>query len=412
MELKNKNSDLFDFCASLIMILAASGCFLLCQKTKAESTSNIQESITSLQKKINQEEVAKKDLEKELNQIQYSVNATQQEIKKTQQYINEASVNISRHEEEIKLLEEKVDIEKAILASLLRELYYSQDTMALTLALSAQDSSQVFSNSDHLKSLEEKILDMVDEMRNTRVSIENNKSKLEETKEEHEKLLDLKQNQQEDLLDAKVETQGDIKEKEATIAELQAKLDKLRSNLSSYLGKAYNAKDIEDAANFAAKATGVRKDFIMGMLVVESDLGRFTGGCLAKDSRMSGNRLTLFQNICDELDYNWKTRKVSCPPKGYKGTGGAMGVAQFMSDTWMGYKSSISSKTGHNPPDPWNLTDGVMAMGLKLARGGASSKSGECNAAKLYLSGTTSSKYNWYCQKVLYWANNYQRLLD
>ena len=88
-----------------------------------------------------------------------------------------------------------------------------------------------------------------------------------------------------------------------------------------------------------------------------------------------------------------------------------MGVAQFMSDTWVGYKSSISSKTGHNPPDPWNLTDGVMAMGLKLARGGASSKKGECNAAKLYLSGTTNSKYNWYCEKVLYWADNYEAKL-
>ena len=127
---------------------------------------------------------------------------------------------------------------------------------------------------------------------------------------------------------------------------------------------------------------------------------------------MSSYRLGIFKDICEELDYKWKTRKVSCPPSGYKGTGGAMGVAQFMSDTWLGYKKSIASLTGHNPPDPWNLTDGVVAMALKLAKGGATKKSGECNAAKLYLSGTTSSKYNWYCTKVLYWADNYESKLN
>lgn len=413
MELKNKNSDLFGFLAFFFSIAFLFGCccfnFFI---ARAQSTSDIQENISDIQKKINQEEAEKKALEKELNQIQTSVNITQVEIKKTQGFINETSATIGRHEEEINLLEKKVNLEKAILAGLLRETYYSQNSLVLTLALEVENPSQFLGSNDHLESLEEKIVDLIDEMKNTRLNIEKNKVKLEESKEEHEQLLALKQDQQQDLLGEKVETQGDIREKEATIAELQAKLAKLRSNLSSFLGKAYNAKDISDAASFAAKATGVRKDFIMGMLVVESDLGRFTGGCTATESKMSSYRLGIFKDICSELDYNWKKQKVSCPPKGYKGTGGAMGVAQFMPDTWTGYKSSIASNTGHNPPDPWNLTDGVTAMGLKLARGGATKKSGECNAAKLYLSGTTSSKYNWYCQKVLYWADNYERLLD
>jgi len=92
-----------------------------------------------------------------------------------------------------------------------------------------------------------------------------------------------------------------------------------------------------------------------------------------------------------------------------------MGVAQFMPDTWKSYESSIASVTGHNPPDPWNLTDGVTAMALKLAKvSGVTSheKSAEKDAAKLYLSGTTSSKYDWYGERVLYWADNYEKLLD
>ena len=62
-----------------------------------------------------------------------------------------------------------------------------------------------------------------------------------------------------------------------------------------------------------------------------------------------------------------------------------MGAAQFMSDTWgdpyckknkntCGYADSIASATGHYFPDPWDLTDGVVAMALKLENDGANEK--------------------------------------
>ena len=52
-----------------------------------------------------------------------------------------------------------------------------------------------------------------------------------------------------------------------------------------------------------------------------------------------------------------------------------------------------------------------VAMALKLAKVPGVTKhkeSAECDAAKLYLSGTTSSSYDWYCDKVLYWADHYE----
>lgn len=369
------------------------------------------DSINDIEKDIEKQESALNKLNQELNSINSSVNSTQAQINKTEEMIKEAVENINRKKKELELLSGRIDIQKEMLKNLLQEFYYNQKEPILYSILNENDLSRIFSEADHIITLNQKVYDTVEDIKKSKEEVQTQAKEIEENKEDHEKLLDMKEDQRTALLSEKYETVGDINEKEATLEELNAKLSKLRSNLSGYLGKAYNAKDVEDAARFASKASGVRKDFILGMLVVESDLGRFTGGCYAKDSRMSGNRLKLFKSICSELDYKWEKRKVSCPPRGYTGTGGAMGVAQFMSDTWMGYKSSISSKTGHNPPDPWNLTDGVMAMGLKLARGGATKKSGECNAAKLYLSGTTNSKYNWYCQKVLYWANNYESKL-
>lgn len=396
----------------LLVAILAVAAVCCCQILYGSNFVFASDSIKDLENKIEKQEAAKAKLEQDLANIQKSVYTTQSEIKNTETLIKKAIENIESSKKELKFASERIELQKEVLKGLIQEFYYKQKQPIVYSVLDESDLSKFFSENDHLTTLNQKVYNLIEEIKQSKEEIEKKTKEIEETKEDHEKLLDLKQDQQQDLLEAKTGTQQDIAEKEATIGELQAKLDKVRSNLSGYLGKSYNAGDIEDAARFASKATGVRKDFILGMLVVESDLGRFTGGCYAKDSRMSGTRLKLFKSICSELDYGWEKRKVSCPPKSYKGTGGAMGVAQFMSDTWMGYKSSISSKTGHKPPDPWNLTDGVMAMGLKLAKGGATSKSGECNAAKLYLSGTTSSKYNWYCKKVLYWADNYESKLN
>jgi peptidoglycan hydrolase CwlO-like protein len=371
-----------------------------------------QKSIKDIQKKIDSQEKEKTQLEQELAQIQKSVNTSRSDIARTQALIAQVEESISQKESEIDNLNSKIQFQKEALKLLIQEAYYAKQESLVDFILKEDDLLSAWTKIDDVISLNQKITDLINDINDSKNNIREDRQNLLQSKSDHEKLLTMKSAQQKVLVSDKIETQDEIAEKEATIQELQDKLSKLQSNLSGFLGKSYNTQDIEDAAKFASKAAGVRKDFLMGMLTVESDLGNFTGGCYAKDSRMSGNRLTLFKKIADELNYDWKKRKVSCPPKNYKGTGGAMGVAQFMSDTWMGYKSSISSNTGHNPPDPWNLTDGVMAMALKLARGGATSKSGECNAAKLYLSGTTSSKYQWYCKQALYWADNYEKKLN
>ena len=104
--------------------------------------------------------------------------------------------------------------------------------------------------------------------------------------------------------------------------------------------------------------------------------------------------------------------KVSCALS--YGIGGAMGIAQFMPTTWTGYEARISGATGHNPPDPWNLVDGITGMAIKLKNDGAGSKSGEKNAAARYYCGSNINRSicQNYAKKVLYWADNYKTLLD
>ncbi|HMN19040.1 MAG TPA: lytic murein transglycosylase [Candidatus Moranbacteria bacterium] len=190
--------------------------------------------------------------------------------------------------------------------------------------------------------------------------------------------------------------------------------------------------ELEKAVDEAVAVTGIRKDFLMGMLVVESDLGRNQGQCTysqveeqALDSHKKGKlsvkawrtfekRREIIKRFSKELGYDYHKVLVSCNPSNYAGTGGALGIAQFMPDTWLEYEERIARHTGAENPDPWNFRHGVMAMALKLSDVPGVKEHethSERNAAKLYLSGTTSYAYNWYANQILYWAANYRSLV-
>lgn len=190
-------------------------------------------------------------------------------------------------------------------------------------------------------------------------------------------------------------------------------------------------EQVEEAAEFASQKTGVRKDFLLGMLVVESDLGRKTGECSygeveegALEAYSNGQlsyrayntfigRREIVKDLARKLDYEYENMQVSCNPERYAGTGGAMGIGQFMPDTWMLFQDKVGEIVGKETPDPWDIRDGVVAMALLLADTQGVTEHdyyAERNAAKMYLSGTTSYQYEWYANQIMYWAQNHRRI--
>lgn len=398
--------------------LSASAADLATSTTNQDAVDETKDDISDLQKKIDREQKAKKLLEQNLGKIQGAVASTLGEINKTKSVITDAEKNISRKEAEIKNMNDKLELQKSMLKSLLQETYYNQSQPILNVVLTSANFADVFSNSDHLLTVEDKIREVSADIIETKSQIEQDKTQLAEVKEKHEDILDEKVDKKQELVAVQADVQDDIEKKDATIGELNAKLAELKNDLSSLLGKNLSTNDIVEAAGIASKATGVRKDFILGELVVETNLGTFTGGCTYKNIRMKPADKAAFLTLAAELEKayggNYKNKKLSCSP-GY-GYGGAMGVAQFMPTTWTGYKSYIASATGHNPPDPWSVIDGVMGMARKLANGGATSKSGEKLASKRYYCGGPSSPYwnnkcNTYASNVQYWADNYEKKL-
>jgi len=155
-------------------------------------------------------------------------------------------------------------------------------------------------------------------------------------------------------------------------------------------------------------------------LRVESGLGTNVGGGKYKTD-MNPSQWDTFKNICKELGLDANKMPVSrraCynsnASDGCGGWGGAMGPAQFMPSTWMGYKSQVEKATGHKPANPWDLEDSLVAMGLKLGSVDGV-KSGDrkawAKAAGMYLAGSNWERYSWYSDRVLYYTDGFKKIM-
>lgn len=404
----------------------------------AEETTNNQEEIDQIkdeaeeiEEKIKKTEKALAKDQQTLGQIQGAVTSTVKEINKTQSVILETEKNISRKEAEIKNMTDKIELQKEVLKGLLQETYYNQTQPVLKIVLTNTNLSDVFSDTDHLLTVEDKIKEISSEIAEAKSKVQQDKSELASIKEEHEEILDEKVDKKQELVAVQSDVLEKIESKEATLSKLQKQLSELQGDLNALSGKSYNAKDIREAVEFASGKTGVPEGVLYGFLKMETNLGANTGKCTYKEVEkvavanykrlLKSNkkwqasidllykRQDLFYDLVDDLGYS-KDKKVSCTPnpKNYIGQGGGMGIPQFMSDVWKGYSPRISANTGHKTPDPWDLTDGVMAMALKLRGAGATSDSSSAiKKASINYLGTFNNNYY---SGIVYWSKNYKLL--
>jgi membrane-bound lytic murein transglycosylase B len=118
-----------------------------------------------------------------------------------------------------------------------------------------------------------------------------------------------------------------------------------------------------------------------------------------------------FVSITAQLGLDPNVTPISCPMRDLHGNqigwGGAMGPAQFIPSTWVGYAPKVAKITGQ-PANPFDIRDAFLAAAIKLAAGGATSQSGEWAAAMRYFSGGTNPAYSFYGDSVVATAAKYQ----
>ena len=198
-----------------------------------------------------------------------------------------------------------------------------------------------------------------------------------------------------------------------TQMDIEAIKNKLYSLKGLVSGESLRFEDAYKFAKFASIYTGVRPALVLAILSRESELGKNVGtGSWRTD--MKPTQRTYYLQICEKLGLDPDGQNVS--RKQWYGWGGAMGPAQFLPATWLGYEAKIAEITGNNPPSPWNIKDSFVAAALYLANKGAGQKTYnvEWKAAMIYLAGSNWNKPSlyFYGDQVMDRAQDFQEQID
>jgi peptidoglycan hydrolase CwlO-like protein len=378
---------------------------------KKQQIEDLQKQIQAYQSEIKLKESEAKTLEKQINLLADKIRKVQSEIKALGLAIDLTGLEIIDKEQEILERQDKINNDKGLLAYNLWLLYQTEETNSpLVMFIKSDTISDFLSDVNNLVTIQESIVSTMEKIKDEKKLLEGEKGQLENKQQEQEKLKSLQEMQQREVTLKKTEQNvllGKTQKKRTELISLlnlsQEQINKLRDEIY-YLQR--NGVSLEDAVKYGqivAERAGIRPAFLLALLEVESGMGTNIGSGRYKTD-MNPNQWDYFFKITKKLGLDPEITPVSKKPS--YGWGGAMGAAQFLPGTWLGYEADVARLTGHNPPSPWQIEDSFMAAALKLARDGASNKteSGELAAAKKYLSGNpkcTQSICNWYANLVL-----------
>lgn len=383
---------------------------------------NLRSQIEKYQQDIFAKDQKEQSVANDIEILEADIKKIELQLQETELVINQLDIEISQKQDEIGNMEKKVKAKKEILAKFLQELYERGDDFSTEIIFSEQSFSDYFSKIEGLENYEGRISELHSQLVEIRDHLTREKSALQEKKFEKEDLRYV-QKDQEKALDQEREMKNILVSQihDEKLA-LEQKKEKLQTelNMIQSLGEPIAIGEAVRAAKYASGITNVAPEFLLGVLRVESGLGTNVGGGRYKTD-MNPALWDTFKKICRELGIDPEKTPISrraCYNRdasdGCGGWGGAMGPAQFMPSTWMGYKTKVESATKSKPANPWDIKDALVAMGLKLAAvDGVTSgdRKAWSKAAGMYLAGGNWENYTWYSDRVLRYADEFKKIL-
>ncbi|MEK7538872.1 MAG: lytic murein transglycosylase [Patescibacteria group bacterium] len=376
-------------------------------------------------------------LERDITILNANIEKAKLSIRARSLTVEELTSDIGVKSRTIGTLSAKLEREREALSELIKKTNEIDSYSLPEVALSDKYISEFWSDLDSFIYIEEAISASLVLVSEVKVKTEEEKTALEEKKEEESNLRRVQElekrrieaNEAEKKRILK-ETRGLEKEYQTVLKEKQKSAAAIRSELFSLSGSA--AIPFEKAlelAKFASQKTGVRPAVILGILREESNLGQNVGkGIWTVDMHPTRDR-PIFVKLTAHLGLNPDNMPVS--KKVWYGYGGAMGPSQFIPSTWVLYagyekatgytyneaKDRIGSLTGHRPPNPWDPKDAIMATALLMADNGADkgTRAAERLAALRYLAGWTNAtkkSYAFYGDDVMRFADEYQKNIE
>lgn len=405
-------------------------------KTELEKQlADIEAQINGFEKQLTATQGEKKTLTNAVNKLKNQQSSILLQVKSTTLKLNQITTELSKTEKGITTTKTKEERLKTQISSVLR-LLNNKDEQLLIVSISEsrgladvaqtiQDYSKIFFTLASLTNQNKALHD----------SLQKQQVAYQDQQDDAEQLIKIKNAQQQELLGRLSEqkdllqvTKGKESDYQQILTDKRKEANAIRNRIYDMVGgdTQITFEKAVEIATWVGKQIGIRPAFLLAILTQESNLGKNVGTCNRPNDPPEKSWKVImkperdqepFKTITDELGRNPDITPVSCPLRDSKGKiygwGGAMGPAQFIPSTWMGYRKKVTAITG-KPADPWSITDAFIASASKLANDGASSKeeNGEWRAAMKYFAGSVNLKYRFYGDNVLKTMRKYLVEID
>lgn len=425
---KRKKINSFIVFAILASLLAFN--FVLAD-ISPEEEAEMQDKINELEDKINtykaQIEINQnksRSLETDIAILDGEINQAEAEIERIDLIIFRLESTIAEKEAAIREIKRQVDLERTALSALIREISIYDNVSFLEIILGRDQLSDFFAELRSLENFQNGIQNSLVEIHAMKEYLESEKTalnleKLEQlslryVQEEQRGILASKRYQKDTLLD---QTKGQENLFNQLVSKTEKDVEAVRSRLYFLKGIISDGQlsfgEAYEYAKYASIYTGIRPAFLLAILSRESGLGKNVGtGSWRTD--MKPSQRSYYLRICERLGISPDKYNVS--KKAWYGWGGAMGPAQFLPATWLGYEERIIAITGNNPPSPWNVKDAFVASALYLVNKGADGQTYyiEWKSAMIYLAGSNWNKpyLSFYGDQVMALAAQFQEEIN
>lgn len=418
------------------------------EKERAELEKQLKE-LEELEKSISQDitrtQQEKDSLARQISTLKSKINQLDVQIQKSNLVIKDLGYQIEDTEQSIENLLFRIEVSKEKLSNILKELYEEDQKSLLEILLVEEDLSSFFDNITSLETLNQKNQEYLKDIKQLKNDLSEQKNILDEEKTDLESTVKIQIIQKQQSLNTQKEqevllqqTQGKEAEYQKMLQDTQKKAAEIRQRIFQLAGVAdTDAPTFGEAyeiAKWIQGLTGVRPAFLLAVLQQESGIGRNVGQCYIKDPitangvnirtgatvravmkpmGLSGRKGDVddFLVITKELGLDPFNTPVSCPIPSVGGYGGAMGPAQFIPTTWMGYRTRLAGILGR-PVNPWNIQDAFLASAVYLSDYGAGNgtRQAEWCAAQGYFTGIRcNSNHAFYGNNVLAIADKFEK---
>lgn len=424
------NSKGVRFIAAFFVLMIVSSLAFAAQDGKDTQKEELKNRIENLRAQIGnyQDEIYKmgqmeESIQNEVEILDRDTKKIELQIQETQLVIESLSIEISEKEGQIDAMEKEITAKEKILSQFMQEIYERGQASTIEIILGNQKFTDYFSVIDNLETYEDKTKDAYDQLVFLKAGLKSERNILVGKREEQYNLQMVQKDQEHSLEEERQLKDSMLSQASSEKQLLSQKMDKLQAelNMLQSLGEPIAIEEAVRAAKYASGLANVAPEFLLGVLRVESGLGTNVGGGRYKTD-MNPAQWDTFKKICSELGIDPDKTPVSrraCynsgSGDGCGGWGGAMGPAQFLPSTWMGYKSKVEKLTGEAPANPWDIKDSLAAMGLKLAAvDGVTSgnRKAWAKAAGMYLAGANWENYSWYSDRVLRYADEFRKMMN